>query len=110
MTSIRTRENRRNPRIEVSKGIWVSWQTKGAKASTVSRVRDLSIGGVFVSTPVPPPVGTTVKLLFAVPEGEVRVEGVVRYADSKKGMGVEFVRMGAVDGARFRELLRRLNS
>lgn len=108
MTSARTRENRRNPRTEVSAGIWVSWQTTGR--STVSRVRDLSVGGVFVSTPVPPPVGTTVKLLFVLPEGEVRVEGVVRYAESKKGMGIEFLRMGAGDGARFRELLRRLNS
>jgi|SRR5580658_6030020 PilZ domain len=108
MTSIRTRENRRNPRTEVSKGIWVSWQTTGA--GTVSRVRDLSTGGVFVSTPVPPPVGTAVKLLFALPEGEVRVEGIVRYANSKKGMGVEFTRMGVADRARFQELLRRLNS
>lgn len=108
MTSIRTRENRRNPRTEVSKGIWVSWQTTGG--STVSRIRDLSIGGVFVSTPAPPPVGTAVKLLFALPEGEVRIEGTVRYADSKKGMGVEFTRMGAADRARFQELLRRLNS
>jgi len=108
MTSIRTRENRRNPRTEVSKGIWVSWQTTGA--STVSRVRDLSIGGVFVFTPAPPAVGTAVKLLFVLPEGEVRVEGVVRYAESKKGMGVEFTRMGTGDGARFGELLRRLNS
>src|SRR5579862_4780893 len=97
MTSTRTRENRRSPRTEVSKGIWVSWQTTGA--STVSRVRDLSTGGVFVSTPAPPPVGTAVKLLFSLPEGEVRVEGIVRYADAKKGMGVEFSRMGTGDGA-----------
>jgi hypothetical protein len=110
MTQIRTRENRRNPRTEVSKGIWVSWQITRAKAGTVSRVRDLSIGGVFVSTTAPPPVGTTVRLLFALPEGEVRIEGVVRYADSKKGMGIEFTRMSTADGARFRELLRRLNS
>ncbi|HUA00154.1 MAG TPA: PilZ domain-containing protein [Candidatus Aquilonibacter sp.] len=108
MTSTRTRENRRNPRTEVAKGIWVSWQTTGAK--TVSRVRDLSIGGVFVSTTAPPAVGAAVKLLFALPEGEVRIEGIVRYADAKKGMGIEFVRMGAADGARFRELLRRLNN
>jgi PilZ domain-containing protein len=108
MTSIRTRENRRSPRTEVSKGIWVSWQTTGA--STVSRVRDLSVGGVFVSAPAPPRVGTTVKLLFVLPEGEVRIEGIVRYAESKKGMGVEFTRMGTADGARLRELLRRLNS
>jgi PilZ domain len=108
MTSIRTRENRRNPRTEVSKGIWVSWQTTGA--STVSRVRDLSVGGVFVSTPAPPPVGATVKLLFVLPEGEVRIEGIVRYAESKKGMGVEFTRMGTGDGARLRELMRRLSA
>lgn len=108
MTSVRTRENRRNPRTEVSKGIWVSWQTTGGR--TVSRVRDVSVGGVFVCTPSPPPVGTTVKLLFALPEGEVRVEGIVRYAATKKGMGVEFVRMSTGDSARFRELLRRLNS
>lgn len=110
MTSIRTRENRRSPRTKVSKGIWVSWQTTGASASTVSRVRDLSIGGVFVFTPAPPTVGTAVKLLFVLPEGEVRIEGVVRYAELKKGMGVEFTRMGTGDGARFGELLRRLNS
>lgn len=108
MTSIRSRENRRNPRTEVSRGIWVSWQTTGA--STVSRVRDLSIGGVFISTPTPPPVGTIVKLLFALPEGEVRIEGIVRYAESKKGMGLEFTHMGTGDGARLRELMRRLNS
>ena len=74
----------------------MSWQTTGA--STVSRVRDLSIGGVFVATPAPPPIGTTVKLLFVLPEGEVRIEGIVRYAESKKGMGVEFTRMGTGDG------------
>jgi len=108
MTSTRTRENRRSPRTEVSKGIWVSWQTTGA--STVSRVRDLSIGGVFVSTHAPPAVGATVKLLFSLPEGEVRVEGIVRYADTKKGMGVEFTRVGTADGARLREVLRRLNT
>jgi hypothetical protein len=108
MTSTRTRENRRNPRTEVSKGIWVSWQTTGA--STVSRVRDLSVGGAFVTTPAPPPVGSRVKLLFVLPEGEVRIEGIVRYAESKKGMGLEFTHMGTGDGARLRELMRRLNS
>jgi len=103
-----TKENRRNARVEVSKGVWVSWQTNGPR--NVSRVRDLSAGGVFVSTPTPAPVGATVRLLFSLPEGEVRIEGVVRYADPEKGMGVEFARMGAGDRARLRELLRRLNA
>lgn len=108
MAAARTKENRRNPRIEVSKGIWVSWQTDGPR--NVSRVSDLSAGGVFVSTLTPAPVGTAIKLLFALPEGEVRVQGVVRYADPKRGMGVEFARMGSGDRARLQELLRRLNA
>lgn len=108
MASTRTKENRRSARVQVSKGVWVSWQVNGPRS--VSRVRDLSAGGVFVSTPTPPAVGATVKLLFALAEGEVRIQGVVRYADPKRGMGVEFTNMGAGDRARLQELLRRLNS
>lgn len=101
-------DNRRSPRVATSQGVWVSWQANGPR--TVSRVRDLSTGGVFVSTPVPVPVGTAVKLLFSLPEGEMRIQGTVRYSEPKKGMGVEFTRMGAGDRARLDELLRRLNS
>jgi hypothetical protein len=108
MKPAQTKESRRSARIEVSKGIWVSWQTTGPRS--VSRVRDLSAGGVFVSTPTPAPVGAALKLLFALPEGEVRIQGVVRYADPKRGMGVEFTRMGAGDRARLQELLRRLSA
>jgi len=107
MKSAGTLENRRNARIAVLKGMWVSWQAGGPR--NVSRVRDLSAGGVFVATPTPAPVGTAVKLLFALPEGEMRIDGVVRYTDAKRGMGVEFTGMGTGDRARWQELLRRLN-
>jgi len=103
-----TRENRRNPRTTTSKGIWVSWQADGHRV--VSRVRDVSTGGVFVSTHTPAPVGATVTLLFSLPEGETRMEGIVRYENAKTGMGIEFTRMGMGDKARLRELLRRLSS
>jgi hypothetical protein len=108
MKPAQTKESRRSARVEVSKGIWVSWQTDGPR--NVSRVRDLSAGGVFVSTPTPAAVGAALKLLFSLPEGEVRMQGVVRYADPKRGMGVEFTRMGTGDSARLQELLRRLNA
>ena len=85
----------------------MAWQTDGPR--TVSRVRDLSAGGVFISTQAPVPVGTEVVLLFALPEGETRIHGVVRYADKDKGIGVEFTRMGTGDRARLQELLRHLN-
>ena len=107
MTASRTKENRKSPRGEIAQGVWVSWHASGPRS--VSRVRDLSAGGVFIHTDKSVAVGTAVKLLFALPEGEIRIDGVVRYADSKKGIGVEFTRMGAADRARLLELLRRLN-
>ncbi len=108
MSHARSREKRRSPRIATSTGIWVSWQADGPRS--VSRVRDLSAGGAFISTDVPAPSGATVKLLFALAEGEVRIDGVVRYSDPRTGMGVEFNHMSAVASARLQELLRRLHT
>ncbi len=106
MTRLGGKENRRTARVAVSKGLWVAWQADGPR--NVSRVRDLSAGGVFIQTPLVVPIGTELEMLFALPEGETRVEGIVRYADGKNGIGVEFTHMGAADRARVQELLRRL--
>jgi hypothetical protein len=102
------RENRRTPRVEVGKGIWVAWRLDSSP--TVSRVRDLSAGGVFISTHEPLKQGSAIHLLFSLPEGEMRIEGVVRYSNAGKGMGVEFAHMGVADRARLHELIRRLNA
>lgn len=108
MTPTGSKENRRNARIAISQGVWVAWQeSKGAR--NVSRVRDVSAGGVFIATNVKVKVGAKLELLFALPEGETRVQAIVRYADPSKGIGVEFTDMGAGDRARLQELLRRLN-
>lgn len=107
MTQAGGKENRRTARVAVSKGVWVAWQAGGPR--NVSRVRDLSAGGVFISTALSVSVGTAIELLFALPEGEARIHGIVRYADGKTGIGVEFTRMGTGDRARLQELLRRLN-
>jgi hypothetical protein len=107
MNQPRSREKRRSPRVATSTGIWVSWKAGGP--SSVSRVRDLSAGGVFISTDAPAASGANIKLLFALPEGELRIDSVVRYSDPKFGMGVEFKRMSAAARARLQELLRRLS-
>jgi hypothetical protein len=107
MTSPTPGENRRNARVSVSKGVWVAWQVNGPR--NVSRVRDLSAGGVFILTALPVAIGAKVQMLFALPEGETRIEGIVRYVQKAKGIGVEFAKMGAGDRARLQELLRRLN-
>src|ERR1700689_2215209 len=107
MTRAGGKENRRTVRVAVSKGVWVAWQA--GKGRNISRVRDLSAGGVFISTALSVSVGTAIEMLFALPEGEARIHGIVRYADGKNGIGVEFTRMGTGDRARLQELLRRLN-
>jgi hypothetical protein len=111
MTRTHSKENRRSARVAVSKGVWVSWHASGPRkvSRNVSRVRDLSAGGVFITTDTPVPMGTIVHMLFSLPEGEIRTDGVVRYEDAGKGNGVEFTHMGTADRARLQELLRRLN-
>jgi hypothetical protein len=108
MSEPRSREKRQSPRVSTSKGIWVSWKAEKGPA-TVSRVRDLSAGGALVAADTPAPIGAAIKLLFALPEGELRFDSVVRYSDPKLGMGVEFKRMSATARARLQELLRRLS-
>jgi hypothetical protein len=108
MTRAAGKENRRTARVAVSKGLWVAWQAADGPRN-ISRVRDLSAGGAFIQTTIPVAIGTCVEMLFALPEGETRVDGIVRYADGKSGIGVEFTTMGAGDRARVQQLLRRLN-
>jgi len=107
MARVAGQENRRTARVAVSRGLWVAWQSDGPRH--VSRVRDLSAGGAFIQTPLALPMGAAIEMLFALPEGETRIEGVVRYADGKTGAGVEFTAMGSSDRARLNALLRRLN-
>jgi hypothetical protein len=100
------KESRRAVRVAVAKGLWVAWQGEGSR--NVSRVRDLSTGGVFIQTPLAVGIGTELDMLFALPEGEARISGIVRFADEHNGIGVEFMSMGTADRARLQELLRRL--
>jgi hypothetical protein len=97
---------RRYPRIQLPKGMLVAWQCTGESA--VTRVRTIGLGGLFITTPEPPAVGSILKVLIEVPEGEVRARAVVRYVEPKAGMGIEFTNMGFEDRARLQHLLRRL--
>ena len=106
MTKAAAKENRRYPRIGLPKGMLVAWQGTGERI--VSRVGTLGLGGLFISTAEPPPVGDIVRLFFEVPGGEVRARAVVRDSRSGKGMGVEFTSMGHEDRARLDRLVKRL--
>jgi PilZ domain len=99
-------EKRRFPRIKPSKGLWVAWDGSGQRF--VTRVFDLSIGGVFIPLPEPPPVGTIVKMSFEVPGGDVHALAVVRHIVLGRGLGVEFMAMDDQVQARVRPLLKEL--
>jgi len=84
----------------------VAWQSGGDRV--VSRVGTLGLGGLFISTPEPPPIGEVIKLFFEVPDGEVRAQAVVRDSQPGKGMGIEFTAMGHQARARLNHLLKRI--
>jgi PilZ domain-containing protein len=86
----------------------VAWQGTGIRY--VSRVTTLGMGGIFISTAEPPPVGSILKLLFELPGGEVRARAIVRSVEPGKGMGVEFTGMGFEARARLHQVLKRLLS
>jgi hypothetical protein len=97
---------RRYPRIALPKGMWVAWY--GAAQHQISRVGTLSMGGIYICVPSPPPVGTKLKLAFEVPGGEVQTEGIVRNMEASKGMGIEFTRLNAKDRVLLQRLMNRL--
>ena len=100
------KEVRRFPRINLPKGMQVAWQDGAHKE--VSRVQSLALGGLFITTPNPPPVGTILKLFFQVPNGEVRARATVRSTTPGEGMGIEFTGMDYDHRARLALLLKRL--
>ena len=106
MTGPPTKTDRRYSRIATPKGVWVAWQDGGRQE--VSRVLDLNLGGLFITTEHASTVGTTISILLSVPEGEIRSRAVVRNA-STKGMGVEFVELREQDVVRLQRLIARLS-
>ena len=107
LSDLSSHKERRYPRIATPFGVWVHWQVDAE--SIVSRVRDLNVGGVFIATLTPLKVGTSLKLLFSVPEGEIRTLAVVRNLRSGEGMGVEFIAMDNPDWQRLLQLTKRLS-
>ncbi|MBZ5526713.1 MAG: PilZ domain-containing protein [Acidobacteriia bacterium] len=97
---------RRYERIDLPKGPQVAWQGGGKRV--VSRVHSLSMGGLFIITEKPLDTGTTLKLMFDVPDGNVEAMAIVRTCNPGEGMGVQFSKMNQEDRARLDKLLRRL--
>jgi hypothetical protein len=101
------KETRRYPRYKGLKPVPVAWMWGSLKC--VSKAENLSLGGLFISTPTPPPVGALVVLLFHTPEGEVRVRSTVRDQVAGKGIGLAITSMDQEHRARLSRWLQQLS-
>jgi hypothetical protein len=104
----KAKKTRRHPRVKSPKGLFVAWETGSRRA--VSRLETLSLGGVFIHTPEPPSVGSTINILLDMQNGDVRARAVVRRVAPSKGMGIEFISMTPEDRARLSHQLQQLLS
>ena len=71
-------------------------------------MKDLNVGGLFIVTPNPLPLGTILTVLLSVPEGEIRSSAIVRSAVPNEGMGVQFSETALTDNERLHKLVTRL--
>src|SRR5258708_11260355 len=82
---------RRHDRNTLSKGMSVTWY--GGGQQQVSRVKTLSMGGLFLCGSITLRVGMDLTLVFEVPGGMVLAEAVVRNNVTGGGVGVGFTKM-----------------
>ena len=76
---------------------------EGAEATGIASTKDISVGGLYMSTQALIPVGATLTLRIPIGGGYVVVKGDVVYTNPNRGVGVRFHRLA--DAAR--ELLER---
>lgn len=98
------RETRRYPRCNAHKTTLVVWK-KGSE-KYVSRMENVGLGGLFICTQQHPPLGTSLQLLFNVPDGEVRARAIVRNLVPSRGMSLAIVSMEQEHRARLDRWLK----
>ena len=99
---------RLNTRVQLTDDMWVFWHCNGR--AEASRVGNVSLGGVFVETRTPPPLGSTAEVHFLVREGQIRTEGVVRHVEPGRGVGLRFTTIKDESRPRLISLMVRLRS
>lgn len=95
-------------RITASEALYAFWSCDGRDG--LSRVRDLSLCGVFIESPVQQSFGAPVKLDFLAEEGQIRASAVVRYVKPGQGLGLKFIAIDNQDGQPLVSLVKRLRT
>jgi len=88
--------------------VWVYWESHGDR--DLSRVKDLSVGGMFIETRKVKRIGAVTNLHFLVEEGQIRADAVVRHVKPRGGLGLKFEAVSEKDRPNLTALMRRLKS
>jgi len=97
---------RRSSRIPAIDDVWIYWESHPYR--DVSKIRDLSPGGLFLETRARKKEGEVVRLHFLVQEGQIRAEAVVRHVIDGRGLGMKIESLSSQDAPQLRRLLSRL--
>lgn len=97
---------RKYERVPLPKGALVAWEHAGKRRVSTASV--LALGGIFISTPEPPPTGDVIKVVLALPGGDIRARAVVCHSEPGKGMGIQFTAMAPEARARLSQLMKTL--
>ena len=97
---------RLNSRVESKNSVWVYWECNGDR--DVSRVKDMSVGGLFIETRRIKRLGAATSLHFLVQEGQIRADAVVRHVKPGGGLGLKFQAVSEKDRPNLAALMKRL--
>ena len=85
-----TEENRKHPRVDLEILVQVRSDTIGQFREV--HAKNISVGGMFIQTAAPKPLGTQLYFQFTVKDGGTLIEGLGKVVHaSPHGMGIEFV-------------------
>jgi PilZ domain len=97
---------RKHRRVKTPQGVLVVWQC--GRTEDTSRVKDLSVGGLFIETKKVCPVDAAVRLNFLVEDGEIMADATVRHVKAGSGLGVQFKAVRREDHVHFATMIKRV--
>ena len=95
-------------RLPAAWDVWVYWEYE--HRADVSHVRDVSLGGLFLETNRRRPNGDLIHVHFLVPEGQIRLDGIVARAQPGEGLGLKFQSLTNEDVPQLSELINRIRT
>ena len=106
MRSSSVPSRRFSSRVQVTEDVWVYWKCEGR--DDISKVCNVSMGGLFIETLHARPSGTLTRLDFLVAEGQIRADAIVRHSREGAGLGLKFRALTEQDRPKLAALVTRL--